>query len=731
MGFASVRASCQSCRYIPERIVVCLILLLLNTTGVAHIDHPLGKQLHDWHPDPAIVRTMSLNFDAHNGYIAVVWRPPGGITVIEGRECLKGPYFLFDVDDSIAFDTDVDVTVELLFDRRTTGGFNIAYDHVIKPATRKVVFDAQTSGPWLSTSVNLARARFANRRYEGTDFSIGALGATHPYDAALDAEITLCDLRLHIEAARDTNEEQGRLELSIANEGGEPDSARVGLYDDEGSSPLAGAAALTVMRYAEKVKQFPLLDSNTLWPGKGRYVFFVNGDYQVDLAAGDYELVISKGPEYRILKRRVRIDAGRTTTLRLQLERWIDMPAAGWYSGDDHIHIGRPDASENPLILNFTRAEDLHVSNLLQMANVATSHFPQYAFGDAGQYKSGAHTLVPGQETPRSGHRGHTIGLNGKAFHWQRENYYVYHTIAEKIHSDGGLFGYAHLGLGDLFHLDRGLALDVPSGHVDFLEILQLGGLDTRHLYNFLNLGYELLAGAGSDYPYMDVIGTERTYVKVGNGFSPQAWFSAWRSGRSFVTNGPVITFDANGNMDENRFDISAGEVVEINAVARANPGFDELTRLELVVHGEVVAAGTTRTGDGIRLQHTLKPEASAWFALRASGKRGSLAHTSPSYIFVDGDKRFWKRAAVAEISRHYIRALEELRDSTPDPHEDFELFNTEKHILPVWEAGKPALDEHISKAIGIYHNLIKAAENPSVVPAKKVTPATAGAGTR
>ena len=691
----------------------CLILLLLNAAAFAHNAHPLGMQLHDWHPDPVIARTLSLNFDAHNGNITVAWRPPGGTAVIEGRECLKGPYFLFDVDDKVAFDTDADVTVELLFDGRSTRGFYIAYDHVIKPATRKVVFDTRKSEPWLRTSVKLKRARFANRRYEGTDFSIGALGATHPYDAALDAEITLCDLRLHVTATGAADKEQGRLELSIASEAGEPDSARVGLYDDEGASPLAGASALTVMRYAERVKELPLLDSNTLWPGKGRYVFFVNGDYQAELAAGDYQLVVSKGPEYRILEQQVRIDAGRTTTLRLQLERWIDMPAAGWYSGDDHIHIGRPDAAENPLILNFTRAEDIHVSNLLQMANVATSYFPQYAFGDAGQFKAGTHTLVPGQETPRSGHRGHTIGLNGKAFHWQRENYYLYHTVAQNIHADGGLFGYAHLALGDLFHLDRGLALDVPFGHVDFLEILQLGGLDTRHLYNFLNLGYEILAGAGSDYPYMDVVGTERTYVQAGEKFSPQAWFDMWRAGRSFVSNGPVITFDANGNTDENRFGIAAGEAVEINAVARVNPDFDELTRLELVVHGEVIAAEATRTGDAIRLQHTLQPEASAWFALRTTGKRGSLAHTSPSYILVDRDKRFWKREAVAEISRKYIRALEELRASTPDPAEDFELFNTEQHILPVWEAGKAALDRQISKAIGVYNDLIKAAETP------------------
>ena len=286
----------------------------------------------------------------------------------------------------------------------------------------------------------------------------------------------------------------------------------------------------------------------------------------------------------------------------------------------------------------------------------------------------------------------------------------MYHKTADRIHDDGGLFGYAHVALANVFNLDRGLALDVPLGRVDFVEVLQMGLLNTQHLYNFLNLGYKLLPAAGSDYPYIHIAGTERTYVRVPGKFSPKAWFAAWPGGRSFVSNGPVLTFTVNGNQESNQFEIAHGENIDINAMARVNPDLDKIEKVELVVHGEVVATSSLRSANGIQLQHTLQPQSSVWFALRTYGKRGAVAHTAPVYVLVDGDQRFWKRDAVEGISQEYIKSLESLRNSTPDPQEDFELFNTENFVVPKWDVVKPALDEQISLAIKKYRRLVETA---------------------
>jgi hypothetical protein len=689
------------------RFCLLLIAFCFAEVSTAHNDHPLGKQELDWQPDPSIARTLSLNFDAHAGHFVVVWRAPGGVKTIEGKECIQGPHFLFDIDDEVAFDTDATVTLDLLFDRSDTDGFHVSWDQHIKPNAKRIDFKVDAKERWQRTRITLDRARLANRKYEGTDFSIAALAATYPFSQDESATVTLCDINVHIEAKKPVSQ-TGLLKLNVANENGLPATVRAGLYADDGTSPLTDESALTVLRYVEEVKQLPLMDTNAFWPGIGRYVFYINGKYQAVLPIGKYQLVISKGPEYRVLEQTINIQADKTSKLKVELERWIDMPASGWYSGDAHIHISRPEQSNNNNILAFTRAEDIHVANLLQMGNVATSHFPQYAFGKAGQFRSGNHNLVPGQESPRTSHVGHTIGLNAKAFHWPEDDYFLYHRTADRIHEDGGLFGYAHVAQGNVFNLDRGLAMDVPLGRVDFLEVMQKGILNTKHLYNFLNLGYRLLPAAGSDYPYIHIAGTERNYVQVKGEFSPQSWFESWTKGRAMVSNGPVLTFSVNGNQSNNQIEIDQGETVDIKARARVNPDLDELQTLELVVHGEVVATARASNNKDIELHYSLKLESSAWLALRTRGQRGAIAHTSPYYVLVDGEQRFWKPQAVEEISRHYIEVLKSFHNSTPQLDEEWELFNTEAFILPKWKAAKVALDEQISLAIEAYMNLIK-----------------------
>lgn len=56
------------------------------------------------------------------------------------------------------------------------------------------------------------------------------------------------------------------------------------------------------------------------------------------LPPGKLTVEFTRGPEYRRLRREVTIPRGTTAELFFQLERWIDPAAAGYYSGDHHIH---------------------------------------------------------------------------------------------------------------------------------------------------------------------------------------------------------------------------------------------------------------------------------------------------------------------------------------------------------------------------------------------------------
>lgn len=91
------------------------------------------------------------------------------------------------------------------------------------------------------------------------------------------------------------------------------------------------------------------------------------------------------------------------------------------------------------------------------------------------------------------------------------------------------MFGYAHMG--QWFNVRRGLALDMPFGIVDFLEMMQMGRLLTDAWYSFLNLGYKLSPAAGSDFPYIDLPGVVRNYVKVKDSASADEWLSSFRAG--------------------------------------------------------------------------------------------------------------------------------------------------------------------------------------------------------
>jgi len=675
----------------------------------AHNQHPIGKTLLDWHPDVNISRTLAMNIDFHGGDWYVIWREPGRVEERDGRQCLVGPYFFFDVDDQFAFNIDDTVSLELLVDRTMTDGFNISYDHTINPATKTIHLKPKYKSRWEKVTVQLDHARLANRKYEKTDFAIGALGAKHPQNKNVNGELALCGLTISRENLTQSETVQdGFIELDILNEENSPDSVRVGLYDEQGRSPLPSADAVTLEPFASPFKQWPMLNEIKGWPSRGRYAFYADGNYHARLPAGSYDLAIYKGPEYRLAKQKINIASGRTTKVDIKLKRWVDMPAKGWYSGDTHIHIGRPDRSKNKGILAFTKAEDIHVSNLLQFSNVGShNNYPQYAFGPDGYYIRSSHALVSGQESPRTSHLGHTIGLNTSSFFWTDEDYFIYDKIADLIHQDGGLWGYAHVAI-DAFNVNYGLALDVPLGVVDFVEILQMGMLNTSYFYDFLNLGYKLLPSAGSDYPFIHLAGSERVYAKLNGEFSPQAWFDAWKNGRSFVSNGPMLEFSVNGDTKKPEYNLSHGDKLQISATASVNPDMDSLSKLELVIHGEVVKSVSSDTGvESLTLEYEGTADESMWLALRAYGNDSRVAHSAPVYVYVDGNKRFLKHGQMKAIASKYIEVLRNLKLSTPDLDEDWERFNTAETLLPKWNADKQKLDQRIDRAIGFYEKLI------------------------
>ena len=390
--------------------------------------------------------------------------------------------------------------------------------------------------------------------------------------------------------------------------------------------------------------------------------FYVDGSFHTELRPGDYRIRVSKGNEFVAQTHAVRLEPGERAANKYALHRWINMPERGWYSSDDHIHLRRS-PREDPAILRWVAAEDIHVGTLLQVGDLWRTYFHQYGFGEHGLYREGNHILASGQEEPRTPEIGHTISLLAREFVRFQGRYYQYDQVFDRIRELGGIAGYAHQAMS--FHGYRGMALDVPRGKVDFLELLQfcvLGGpLHTEHYYHFLDLGFRLTATAGSDFPWCgngpkfgleqgchppsilgcSQIGDARFYTYTGEGLTYDAWAENVKAGHTFVTSGPILDLKVNRRLPGETIDIERGAKVRVEAAAYGHATQIPLERLEIVGHGKVLESVSVQdSGQSpamLKLELEIPIDEGIWIAARCTAKLTQVAHTTPVYVTVNG----------------------------------------------------------------------------------------------
>jgi len=665
-----------------------------------------GTVTVDW-AAPNISRVLSSGYGDSFGTEAWARKGFPELVEIEGRQCVEGSYFLFDVDDNFAFDIDETVTVDLLFDRRQSAGLFVSYDQNVVAENISEIAFPESNDRWHSQVITLERARFANRGESGSDFTIAAPDGTWFGDPEANHKIVLCDLS--VKRSNETVEpaEFGQLRLVINDENSRLTPARVGLYNEAGRMPLPSDSALTIHNYDDRSKQIFLRSTHgtvPVWPNQNRFFFYVDGEYEATLPVGTYQLIVSRGPEYGVIQKTIEISADTGTAIAVPLSRWIDMPEKGWYSGDDHVHMTRtPD--DNAAISAVMRAEDVHVTNLLQMGNPYDTNFTQYAFGKDGRYRAGNHALVSGVEDPRTAVRGHTISMNISEVFRPTDRYLRYDRIFAEYRKQGGMSGYAHVA-GRLFNVERGLAIDVPLGTVEFVELLQDGALETQLWYDYLNLGFKLIPMAGSDFPYLSAPGGDRNYVYVDGDFTVDAYYEALREQRTFVSNGPMLEFSVNGQLMGSNLRLSPGDEISIVAGAALNPDIEVLDRIELVVHGDVVASvNNVAPGNTLSLQHSMTVEDGMWLAIRAYGAEQTVAHTAPVYVTTGGG--FENRSAVPELARRMINKLGEFDTVAADATLELESWSVAEPLSTMLTEQRVKILERADEARAVYARML------------------------
>ena len=437
--------------------------------------------------------------------------------------------------------------------------------------------------------------------------------------------------------------------------------------------------------------------------GHGDY-FHAGRQFAIELPAGESTLEAVKGIEYEPVEKRVTILAGQTTRLEVTMRRMAEMNARGWYSGSDHTHMNYGGNLHNtPENMMFMAdAEDLNVTGD-KICNKDNRIFDWQYFTGQPHALSTARRILRFDEEYRPPFYGHINVINLRDHlispfitgyeQTALESLYPSNTdIFRAAHAEGAIGGYVHPWSQDPaksgYGVARGFAADLALGSFEYLEVLTR----TSHFTNTskvwhraLNCGFRITASAGEDsilgMHSTPVLGESRVYVHTGPELSWDRWVDGIRRGRTFVTNGPLLAFEVNGEIPGGEIHLPAG-----GGAVEVSGRFDSIVpvdRLELYLNG--VAVETARpAGRHGELRKRITVSRSGWLTLRAISDQPHhpvedgyvVAETSPVYVYC-GDEPIRSR----EDAEYFLRWVDDVARQA-EAHPGWRSERERKHVL-------------------------------------------------
>jgi hypothetical protein len=422
--------------------------------------------------------------------------------------------------------------------------------------------------------------------------------------------------------------------------------------------------------------------------------FYSRGQSVLFVPAGPTEVTVARGFEYGTVVDTVGVTSD--TTVTFHLDRWIDMNALDFYSGDCHAHIdhsGGVYTVEPDDALFMAQAEGLNVINCLDI---------QYFFTGGPDSCSTSDCIVYMGEEYRSGVYGHAGLLGLSTLVWPPSTTWwpLLMDVADEVHAQpGAAIICAHpVTTNDFFDIEtvsgkslaRELPIDVIKYKIDGYELL--AGYASSHRrtkqmwYRVLNCGFRLPACAGTDAglsaAYGKPPGSYRVYVHIDGEFNYDSWLSNLVAGRTFVTNGPLFT-----ELDVRDFSLGDSVNLTTQGVAYLDGHVrveceTPLRRLDIVCNGQIRETFFAEEGQCvIDTSFLVTVNESSWIAVRASGPKANMAtvgdslfaHSGPVYFVLNGARILETESAqelvewVADLKRLVVTEGEWTDPAHPD----------------------------------------------------------------
>ncbi len=429
--------------------------------------------------------------------------------------------------------------------------------------------------------------------------------------------------------------------------------------------------------------------------------FVIPGRILLKLPVGNYTFLVERGLEYVYVEGHFTIEHFADDSKKIELRRFANMAADGWWSGD--LDVRRP-LRDVELLMD---AEDLHVAEVITSRNdkpLSTATLPKdplvrfdhnrfyQAFG-AAWTQSGADLLLLNSPTPL------------------------------RLPADGGRslmdFLPAAREKGDLWvDASRPYGWDLPmlvaAGQIDSVQVAHgqicrdrtindegdgkprdrkrypshKGNAEWSHeiYFRLLNCGLRIPPSAGSSSgEATNPVGYNRMYVHVADALTYEKWWEQFRAGAVVITNGPIITPSVDGQPPGHVFQADAGTKLELEIGLNFSTR-EPITYLEIIKDGhvehEVRFDDYAKTG---RLPK-VKFDQSGWFLIRAVtdlSRTHRFAMTGPYYVQIGYEKRISKSSAQFFLDWVYERARQIQLD---DPEQQKAVLQWHRKARDFWK---------------------------------------------
>jgi len=469
------------------------------------------------------------------------------------------------------------------------------------------------------------------------------------------------------------------------------------VVDDATGAPLAARVAIT--NSDGKFVEIEGKHEHVQYLGK-RWCY-VDGSFALGIPTSEVQIEIRRGLETLPLSAKVSGDAsGKPVQKTYRLRRWIDMRSKGYVNGDIHAHEPIPEEAHAQM-----RAEDLNAQVLLYVPDqgrpmAINNHFT----GKMDTHSTPGCEIYVGHEIQdwQMGHL-NMLGLaklvpgypkaGGTLEYWKSGPNWDLTRAMRAVREQNGTVVWPHMSSVPGAQLPIGLAL----GLVDVIELITwsdptqlpnhwgpwlnsgmsqaefpvMRGMDLY--YQFLNVGLRVPIAAGTDKLGEEIpLGSNRVYATVQGPATYDSWLAAVKAGKAFVTNGPILEFDADGAVAGDVVEFQGAKRIKARVTARSILPF---TTLEIVLNGNPVGHRTLALPnnppkDGLysmEVEATVELTRSGWFAARVADHPdlknrilprdvSVFAHTDPIYFLQDG-RKVREEASIAYLCK-YVRSM-------------------------------------------------------------------------